>query len=45
MQRFRFRRLVALALDSIPEELANRMENVEIIARSRPTPGAAPSMS
>ncbi len=38
MQRFRFRRLVALALDSIPEELANRMENVEIIARSRPTP-------
>ena len=38
MQRFRFRRLVAVALDSIPEELANRMENVEIIARSRPTP-------
>jgi predicted Zn-dependent protease with MMP-like domain len=38
MQRFRFRRLIAIALDSIPEELADRMENVEIIARSRPTP-------
>ena len=38
MQRYRFRRLITVALDSIPEELASRMENVVVIARNRPTP-------
>jgi predicted Zn-dependent protease with MMP-like domain len=38
MHRTRFRRLVAAALDSIPEEFASRMENLEIIERTRPTP-------
>ena len=37
MHRARFRRLVAAALESIPEALASRIENVEIIVRARPT--------
>ncbi|MEE9277264.1 MAG: metallopeptidase family protein [Dehalococcoidia bacterium] len=39
MHRARFRRLVAAALDSIPEALASRIENVEVVVRSRPTAG------
>ena len=38
MHRARFRRLVGTALDSIPPEFADRMENVEILVRTRPTP-------
>ena len=38
MQRARFRRLVAQALDEIPDALAERMENVVILVRSRPEP-------
>jgi predicted Zn-dependent protease with MMP-like domain len=37
MQRARFRRLVQAAVDSIPEEFAERMENVEILVRTHPT--------
>ncbi len=38
MQRSRFRRLVARALDEIPDTLADRMDNVVIIVRNRPEP-------
>ena len=38
MQRARFRRLVAQALDEIPDQLADRMENVVVLIRSRPEP-------
>ena len=38
MQRSRFRRLVARALDEIPDVLADRMDNVVIIVRGRPEP-------
>ena len=38
MQRSRFRRLVARALDEIPDALAERMENVVVLVRSRPEP-------
>ena len=38
MQRSRVRRLVARALDEIPDQLAERMENVVILVRSRPEP-------
>ena len=37
VQRVRFRRLVQRALDSIPPQLAERIDNVEIFVRSRPT--------
>ena len=38
MLRARFRRLVDAAMDSIPDELFERIENLEIIVRSAPTP-------
>jgi len=38
MQRSRFRRLVARALDEIPAPLAERMDNVVVIVRTRPEP-------
>ncbi len=38
MLRARFRRLVDAAMDSIPEELFERIENLQIIVRTRPTP-------
>ena len=37
MRRSRFRRLVERALEEIPDELADRMENVVILLRSQPT--------
>ncbi len=37
MLRARFRRLVDTAIDSIPEEFLERMDNVEVIVRMRPT--------
>ncbi|MYG90861.1 MAG: metallopeptidase family protein [Chloroflexi bacterium] len=37
MRRSRFRRLVERALDEIPDELADRMENVVILLRNQPT--------
>ncbi len=37
MQRARFRRLVQRAITSLPPELAERMENVDVQVRSRPT--------
>lgn len=37
MQRSRFRRLVQQALDEIPNELFERMENVVILVRNQPT--------
>ena len=37
MQRSRFRRLVQQALDEIPDELFQRMENVVILVRNQPT--------
>jgi predicted Zn-dependent protease with MMP-like domain len=37
MQRARFRRLVQRAIESLPPELAERMENVDIQVRNRPT--------
>lgn len=38
MQRTRFRRLVQAAVEQIPPDLAERMENVELLVRTRPTP-------
>ena len=38
MLRARFRRHVAAAVDSIPDELFERIENLQVIVRSRPTP-------
>ena len=38
MLRARFRRLVAAALGAIPDEFAARMDNVEVVVRTRPTP-------
>ena len=37
MRRSRFRRLVQRALDEIPDELAERMDNVVVLLRSQPT--------
>ena len=37
MQRARFRRLVAAALESIPLALAARMDNVDVQVQMRPT--------
>ena len=37
MRRSRFRRLVERALDEIPEQLAERMDNVVILLRNQPT--------
>ena len=37
MQRARFRRLVQRAIASLPPALAERMENVDVQVRSRPT--------
>ena len=37
MRRSRFRRLVERALDEIPNELAERMDNVVILLRNQPT--------
>ena len=37
MLRSRFRRLVGEALESIPPALAERMENVVVLVRSRPS--------
>ena len=37
MRRSRFRRLVERALDEIPDQLANRMDNVVILLRNQPT--------
>ena len=37
MQRVHFRRLVAKALEEIPDGLAERMENVVVLVRSRPS--------
>ena len=38
MLRSRFRRLVRTAAESLPPKFWDRMENVEILVRSRPTP-------
>ncbi len=38
MRRSRFRRLVERALDEIPDQLADRMDNVVILLRNQPTP-------
>lgn len=37
MHRVRFRRLVQRALDSVPETFAERLDNVEVLVRTRPT--------
>ena len=37
MDRERFEQLVAKAVDSLPEELLDRMENLDIIVADRPT--------
>ena len=37
MHRARFRRLVEAAVAAIPPEFADRMDNVEILVRMRPT--------
>ena len=37
MQRVHFRRLVARALDEIPDALAERIENVVVLVRTRPS--------
>lgn len=37
MQRVHFRRLVARALDEIPDALAERIENVAVLIRTRPS--------
>ncbi len=37
MRRSRFRRLVERALDEIPDELAQRMDNVVVLVRGQPT--------
>lgn len=42
--RARFRRLVAAALDSLPPALAERLDNVEILVRMRPTPAELESV-
>jgi predicted Zn-dependent protease with MMP-like domain len=38
MLRARFRRLVDAAIDSIPDEFLDRMDNIELIVRMRPAP-------
>ena len=38
MHRARFRRLVEAAVESIPRAFSERMDNVEILVRTRPTP-------
>lgn len=42
--RARFRRLVAAALDSLPPQFAERLDNVEILVRMRPTPAELESV-
>jgi predicted Zn-dependent protease with MMP-like domain len=38
MNRADFRRLVAEALDTIPEEFARRLDNVAVVVEERPSP-------
>jgi len=44
MDRDRFEELVREALDDLPEEFANRLENVEVIVEDEPSPELLQSM-
>jgi predicted Zn-dependent protease with MMP-like domain len=39
MDRERFQQLVAMAVDSLPEEFRTRLENIDVIVEDRPTQG------
>jgi len=39
MDRQRFARLVAAAVENLPEEFTTRLENIDIVVEDRPTPG------
>jgi predicted Zn-dependent protease with MMP-like domain len=39
MDRERFQQLVAMAVDSLPEEFRTRLENIDVIVEDRPTRG------
>ena len=39
MRRVRFERLVAEALDGLPLEIQEKMDNVEVVIKARPTRG------
>jgi predicted Zn-dependent protease with MMP-like domain len=41
VERARFERLVAEAIDSLPEEFRKRLDNVAILVEDLPSPGAA----
>ena len=38
MDRERFERLVAKAVDSLPDEFRNRLENIDVVVADQPTP-------
>ena len=44
MDSSRFEELVTKAIESLPEEFRERMENVDIIIMDKPTPGQARSL-
>ena len=37
MNREKFERLVAQAVDGLPEELSNRLENIDVVVEEQPT--------
>jgi predicted Zn-dependent protease with MMP-like domain len=39
MDRDRFHELVAKAVDSLPDEFRNRLENIDVVVEDRPTQG------
>jgi predicted Zn-dependent protease with MMP-like domain len=39
MDRERFQQLVAMAVDSLPEEFRTRLENIDVVVEDRPTQG------
>ena len=39
MNRERFEQLVAMAVESLPEEFHTRLENIAVVVEDRPTPG------
>ena len=38
MDRERFEQLVAIAVDSLPEEFRTRLENIDVVVEDKPTP-------
>ena len=44
MERTEFERLVSDALDSLPEEFADQMDNVDVVVEDEPSPEALASL-